>query len=124
MSQVIGGPVGGVGRADTELDLIYRLVLDLQDRNKRESALLELSKKRETVPDLAPILWYSFGTMAILLQEIVAIYPLLSPPKLKGHQSDRVCTALALLQSVASHRSTRTLFLNGPSTDRYPAAND
>jgi len=91
---------------------IFELVLQLQDRSKREHALLELSKKRETVQDLAPILWYSHGTMAILLQEIISIYPLLSPPKLKGNQNDRVCTALALLQSVASHRSTRTLFLN------------
>lgn len=28
----------------------------------RESALLELSKKREQVPELALILWHSFGT--------------------------------------------------------------
>ena len=39
----------------------------------RESALLELSKKREAFADLAPILWHSFGTMGTLLQEIVAI---------------------------------------------------
>jgi len=61
---------------------------------------------------LAPILWHSFGTISILLQEIVSIYPLLSPPKLKAHASNRVCNALALLQCVASHPETRTLFLN------------
>ncbi len=64
---------------------IYQLVLELANPETRESALLELSKKREAVPDLAPILWHSFGTIACLLQEIVAIYPLLSPPKLKGN---------------------------------------
>lgn len=101
-----------MAREGESLDRIYFLVLELQDRNKRELALQELSKKRETVPELATILWYSSGTMSILLQEIICIYPLLSPPKLKGQQSDRVCTALALLQSVASHRVTRTLFLN------------
>ena len=85
----------GWGRADT-----------------RESALLDLSKRRESVADLAPILWFSFGTMACLLQEIVSIYPLLSPPKLKAQMSNRVCNALALLQCVASHSETRTLFLN------------
>lgn len=95
------------------LKSVYYHVLDLQDSFKREHALVELSKKREEVPDLAPILWYSYGTMAILLQEIVSVYPILSPPKLKAQQSDRVCTALALLQSIASHRNTRTLFLNG-----------
>lgn len=79
----------------------------------RENALLELSKKRENFPDLAPYLWYSFGTIAALLQEIVSIYPLLSPPALTAHGSNRVCNALALLQCVASHPETRGLFLQG-----------
>jgi CCR4-NOT transcription complex subunit 9 len=91
---------------------IYQLVLELTLPDKREMALLSLSKLREAVPDLAPILWHSFGTIAALLQEIVAIYPLLSPPKLKAHASNRVCNALALLQCVASHPETRTFFLN------------
>jgi CCR4-NOT transcription complex subunit 9 len=91
---------------------IYTLVLELTIPDKRETSLLALSKLRETVPDLAPILWHSFGTIAALLQEIVAIYPLLSPPKLKAHASNRVCNALALLQCVASHPETRTYFLN------------
>ena len=51
---------------ESDLDRIYFLVLELQDRSKRELALQELSKKRESVPDLAPILWYSYGTMSIL----------------------------------------------------------
>jgi len=79
----------------------------------RENALLELSKKREHFPDLAPYLWYSFGTVAALLQEIISIYPLLSPPNLTAHASNRVCNALALLQCVASHPETRGLFLQG-----------
>eukprot|EP00026_Physarum_polycephalum_P011932 Phypoly_transcript_12182.p1 GENE.Phypoly_transcript_12182~~Phypoly_transcript_12182.p1 ORF type:complete len:325 (+),score=37.75 Phypoly_transcript_12182:79-975(+) len=91
---------------------IYTLVLELTIPDKRETSLLALSKLRETVPDLAPILWHSFGTIAALLQEIVAIYPLLAPPKLKAHASNRVCNALALLQCVASHPETRTYFLN------------
>lgn len=53
------------------------------------------------------------GTMAALLQEIVSVYPLLSPPALTAHASNRVCNALALLQCVASHSETRQLFLNG-----------
>lgn len=98
---------------DIREDVIYRYVFNLANPETRAAALLELSKRREEVPDLAPILWYSFGTIAALLQEIVAVYPLLSPPKLKVSQSNRVCNALALLQCVASHRETRTLFLNG-----------
>jgi len=61
---------------------LYAHVLELSVSEKREAALLELSKKREDFADLAPILWHSFGTIAALLQEIVAIYPLLSPPRL------------------------------------------
>lgn len=92
---------------------VYQLVLDLTHPEKRELALLDLSKKREKVPDLAPIIWHSVGTISALLQEIIAIYPLLSPPKLKAQASNRVCNALALLQCVASHRETRSLFING-----------
>ena len=58
------------------------LVAALQDPETRENALLDLSKKRDMFTDLAPILWHSFGTISALLQEIVAIYPLLSPPSL------------------------------------------
>lgn len=88
------------------------LVQDLLDVNKREEALIELSKKRETYPNLAPILWYANGVMAVLLQEIVNVYALLSPPQLSALASNRVCNALALLQSIASHQDTRPLFLS------------
>ena len=57
------------------------LVQELIHHKHRERALLELSKKREALPDLAPILWHSFGTVAVLLQEIVSIYPLLTPSR-------------------------------------------
>ena len=105
---------------------LYQLVLDLTNQKKREGALLgdcvtfgffgfctELSKRREEYPDLAPLLWHSFGTISALLQEIVGIYPLLSPPRLTPLISNRCCNALALLQCVASHTETRSLFLNG-----------
>ena len=45
------------------------------------------------------------------MQEIIAIYPALSPTTLTGPASNRVCNALALLQCVASHPETRSLFL-------------
>ena len=86
---------------------------DLIDPERRENALLDLSKKRDMFADLAPILWHSYGVIPALLQEIVSIYPLLSPPSLTAHASNRVCNALALLQCVASHPDTRALFLNG-----------
>ncbi|VDP63302.1 unnamed protein product [Heligmosomoides polygyrus] len=51
-------------------DEILQWILDLKDSSKRENALLELSKKRDSVPELPIWLWYSFGTMAALLQEV------------------------------------------------------
>lgn len=90
-----------------------QLVAALQDPETRENALLDLSKKRDMFADLAPILWHSYGVIPALLQEIVSIYPLLSPPSLTAHASNRVCNALALLQCVASHQETRAHFLQG-----------
>lgn len=42
-------------------------IADLLNESSREAALLELSKKREQVPELALILWHSFGTYSALL---------------------------------------------------------
>ncbi|MCJ1456945.1 Cell differentiation protein rcd1 [Mycoblastus sanguinarius] len=87
-------------------------VAELLNGNSRETALMELSKKREQVPELALIIWHSFGVMTSLLQEIISVYPLLNPSQLTAAASNRVCNALALLQCVASHNETRGLFLN------------
>lgn len=90
---------------------MFQWINELNNPETREAALLELSKKRESVPDLAPMLWHSFGTAVALLQEIINIYPSINPATLTAHQSNRVCNALALLQCVASHPETRSVFL-------------
>jgi CCR4-NOT transcription complex subunit 9 len=41
-------------------------IADLLNEDTREAALLELSKKREQVPELALILWHSFGKSFVL----------------------------------------------------------
>ena len=105
------GPGGSTGSGGVDREQIYQWILELSSPDSRETALLELSKKREVVPDLAPMLWHSFGTIAALLQEINHIYPAINPPTLSAHQSNRVCNALALLQCVASHPDTRSSFL-------------
>jgi len=92
---------------------VLEWIAQVLNANTRESALLELSKKREQVPELALILWHSFGVMTSLLQEIISVYPLLNPSQLTAAASNRVCNALALLQCVASHGETRGLFLGG-----------
>ncbi|XP_025018578.1 CCR4-NOT transcription complex subunit 9 [Tetranychus urticae] len=94
-----------------EKEKVYQWITQLTNMETRENALLELGKKREIVPDLATMLWHSFGAIAALLQEIVSVYPALNPATLSPHQSNRVCNALALLQCVASHQETRSEFL-------------
>ncbi|CAH8270923.1 unnamed protein product [Arabidopsis lyrata] len=96
---------------DRKLLSAEQLILDLSNPELRENALHELSKKREIFQDLAPLLWHSVGTIPALLQEIISVYPVLSPPTMTPAQSNRVCNALALLQCVASHTDTRMLFL-------------
>ncbi|KAI5776744.1 cell differentiation family, Rcd1-like-domain-containing protein [Geopyxis carbonaria] len=105
----------GMATAHTMTDedaKIYTWIMELVQGDRRETALLELSKKREQVDDLAVILWHSVGVMTSLLQEIISVYPLLMPSSLTAAASNRVCNALALLQCVASHNETRGLFLN------------
>lgn len=60
-----------------------------------------------------PFLTCRVGVMTSLLQEIISVYTLLNPSQLTAAASNRVCNALALLQCVASHNDTRTLFLHG-----------
>lgn len=109
----------GMEQLSEENQKVLVWVAELMDPARREGALMELSKKREQVPELALILWHSFGVMTSLLQEIISVYPLLNPSQLTAAASNRVCNALALLQCVASHNETRGLFLNG----MYPPVN-
>jgi len=112
-SRTSGSPTsfGNTGGGGVEKEQIYKWILELNAPETRENALLELSKKREVIPDLAPMLWNSFGTIAALLQDINNIYPSIIPPTLNAVQSNRACNALALLQCVASHPDTRSSFL-------------
>jgi CCR4-NOT transcription complex subunit 9 len=63
--------------ADQSISEDNRRVLDwiaqLMKPSTRETALLELSKKREQVPELALILWHSFGTVPSLNHEFVCL---------------------------------------------------
>jgi len=90
----------------------YQLLGELLISDKRESALAELSKKRDLFVNVAPILWHSTGAVTVLIEEVVSVYDLLTPTGLSGAKSNRVCHSLALLQCLATHPETRSLFLN------------
>lgn len=91
-----------------QLRLITQYIKNLRDPTKREQALNLLSRKRETFNDLPVLLWYSVGTITILLQEIIEVYSELSPPpNLKLASSNRICLVVGLLQCLALHHQTR-----------------
>ena len=46
-------------------------ITELLSSSTRENALMELSRKREKVTDLAVLLWHSFGSVAVLLHEVM-----------------------------------------------------
>lgn len=94
-------------------DIISKLVQDLLFLDKREHSMAELSRMRESIPDLGITLWSSPGAVASLLQEILMVYPSLFPPIMTSSVSTRVCNALALMQCVASHDESRSLFIKG-----------
>ena len=55
-----GAPNGGA-IPSAEERRVLQWIAQLMDPSTREAALLELSKKREQFPQLALILWHSFG---------------------------------------------------------------
>ena len=53
--------------SDEEKELIIKYIDELKYNDKRDNALVELSKRREHFPELAPYIWHSIGTIAALL---------------------------------------------------------
>ena len=108
---------------EEEIKQIIKWVEQIKDESTREKALEELSHKRESLSDLALYIWYSTGTVSILLQEIINIYQLLAPPKLTIAKSNKACSVLALFQCIAAHPETRLrygpgILLPGARSDR------
>lgn len=99
------------------LDQVHFLILKLsQSPAEREDALYHLSQQRESIPDLAVMLWESPATVTTLLYEILSIYPYMTTtgnstvapaPRL----ASRVCHALTLFQCIAGHEETKMAFL-------------
>lgn len=85
----------------------------LIDQEGREEAFKQLNNKRDTEPNIASLLWFSVGTISILLQEIISIYPYLTNLTLTSKASERICNVLGLFQCIALDPKTRILFLKG-----------
>lgn len=64
----------GDGNGMKTLQEVFTYINQLSNPETRENALLELSKKRESVADLALMLWNSFGTIAGKIRLLLVVF--------------------------------------------------
>ncbi|CAK9232853.1 unnamed protein product [Sphagnum troendelagicum] len=94
---------------------ISEVILELQDCDLRENALRCLSghliERREQdiayYRNAAIVLYYSCGTLAVLLQEIISTYARLYAGDLNVRGSKRLANVLTLFQAIAANEETR-----------------
>ena len=92
-------------------ELIVKYINELKSEETREKAIENLYQYREINENIPIYLWYSQGTMAALLQEILNLYQYLSPSKLNKEISDKASHILSLIQTIALNSKTRKEFL-------------
>ncbi|KAJ7566474.1 hypothetical protein O6H91_02G104900 [Diphasiastrum complanatum] len=106
---------------------VSEVILELQDSLLRENALRCLSahliERREQdfefYRNAGFFIYNSCGTVAILLQEILSVYPKLDTQELNIRGSKRLANVLTLLQSVASNEETRGLLVKEHTEEVY-----
>ncbi|XP_010268411.1 PREDICTED: cell differentiation protein rcd1-like isoform X3 [Nelumbo nucifera] len=94
---------------------IPEVILELQEEKLRETALRCLStfliERREEDPEnyyrTGFLLYHSCGTMAILVQEMVAFFQKMTDGSLNIRSSKRLANVITLLQSIAANHETR-----------------
>lgn len=94
-----------------EEELIIKYTDEIKNEKTRFKAIENLYKYREKNKNIAIYLWYSRGTMAALLQEIISTYQYLSPSKLTNENSDKAKYIISLFQNIALNPKTRKEFL-------------
>ena len=91
--------------------MIIKWINEIKNENERLKALVNLSKYSDKNNHLALYLWYSRGTMAVILQEIISVYQYLSTSKLTLEKANVIYCAISLLKCIASNPETRHEFL-------------
>ena len=98
-------------KEQNEEEMIIKWIKEIKNENTRIKAIVNLSKYVEKNNKLALYLWYSCGTMAAILQEIISVYQNLSLSKVSLEKSNKICCAISLLKCIASNSETRHEFL-------------
>lgn len=79
---------------------------------QRDEALEVLTRRRENSPDIGRMLWNEEGVVAVLIQEVVSMYPKLSKAEgISQRERNRTCNAITLLKTIAIDPITREAFL-------------
>ncbi len=94
-----------------EEELIIKYTDEIKNEDTRYKAIENLYKYCEKNKNIAIYLWYSRGTVAALLQEIIKAYQYLSPSKLTNEKSDKIKYIISLFQNIALHQKTRKEFI-------------
>ena len=94
-----------------EEEMIIKWINEIKNENTRIKAIINLSKYSDNNNELALYLWYSRGTMAVILQEIISVYQYLSTSKLTLEKANVIYCAISLLKCIASNPETRHEFL-------------
>ena len=94
-----------------EEEMIIKWIIEIKNENTRIKAIINLSKYSDKNNNLALYLWYSRGTMAVILQEIISVYQYLSTSKLTLEKENVIYCAISLLKCIASNIETRHEFL-------------
>lgn len=67
MSTTPGNFMNSSSFSEAEKESIIKYIDELKYADKRDNALVELSRQREHFSELAPFIWHSVGTIAALL---------------------------------------------------------
>ena len=96
---------------EDEDKMITKYILDLKNQETRDEAMKMLYSFTSTLKEkIALYLWYSGGTIALLLQELIKLYPLLPPfdsKQITRKVFDKVIQILSFFQCLAENPKTK-----------------
>ena len=98
---------------EDEDKMITKYILDLKNQETRDEAMKMLYSFTSTLKEkIALYLWYSGGTIALLLQELIKLYPLLPPfdsKQITRKVFDKVIQILSFFQCLAENPKTKKI---------------
>ena len=97
---------------EEEEELIIKYIEEIKNEETRSKAIEHLYKYKGKNNKLAIYLWYSGGTMAVFLQEIINAYQYLTTPKFSNEKLNKAKYIISLIQEIALHPKTRKEFLD------------